>query len=278
MPDFKVRLKNGLTRGCSWGKPKGIPILAIHGWLDNAHSFLPLAKLLPEFHWLALDLPGHGKSGFKPAGNIYHFIDWVADLWEVIHHFRWKEFYLVGHSLGASIAVFLPGLFPDKIKKLLLLDGLGPMTNEPEELPKTLKTHLAKLHQTRNNRKFFKDLEDAAKHRMEKGELNFASAQCLANRGVVKSPQGYYWRYDPQLTLPSPVRLTENHVKAVLHEIQCPTLFLYSNQAELYYQQTLNRRKHWIKKLTAQKINGSHHFHLDDPEGIAEIVKEFFMS
>ena len=121
MSEIKIPLKYGSVRANSFGNPKGKPVLAIHGWLDNSNSFLPLAQLLPEFHWVALDLPGHGKSVFKPTGNIYHFIDWIADLWEVIHHFHWKEFYLVGHSLGASIAVFLPGLFPDKIKKLLFV-------------------------------------------------------------------------------------------------------------------------------------------------------------
>ena len=58
-----------------WGNPDGLPVLAFHGWLDNAATFDNLAPLLPELRILSLDLPGHGHSDHRPSGSAYYFID-----------------------------------------------------------------------------------------------------------------------------------------------------------------------------------------------------------
>ena len=52
----------------AWGPTDGVPVLALHGWLDNAASFDALAPQLPETRLVALDLPGHGGSEPRPPG------------------------------------------------------------------------------------------------------------------------------------------------------------------------------------------------------------------
>ena len=66
-----------------WGNPDGLPVLAFHGWLDNAATFDNLAPLLPELRILSIDLPGHGHSDHRPSGSSYYFIDMVMDVIEV---------------------------------------------------------------------------------------------------------------------------------------------------------------------------------------------------
>ncbi|NKB75859.1 MAG: hypothetical protein GKR96_02165 [Gammaproteobacteria bacterium] len=63
------RTLNGLTGNVSalqLGNPNGRPLLAVHGWMDNAASFIPVAKQLSHENWISVDLPGHGKSEGRP--------------------------------------------------------------------------------------------------------------------------------------------------------------------------------------------------------------------
>lgn len=64
----------------AWGHSAGLPVLALHGWLDNAASFARLAPLLPDWRIVALDLAGHGHSKHRPAGCRYHLMDYVFDV------------------------------------------------------------------------------------------------------------------------------------------------------------------------------------------------------
>ena len=87
-----------------WGPEDAPPVIACHGWLDNAASFDHIAPLLPDCRLLALDLPGHGLSDRRPPGTAYHFLDMVSELFEVADHFDWERFSLLGHSMGAALA------------------------------------------------------------------------------------------------------------------------------------------------------------------------------
>ena len=106
------------------GKPL---IVALHGWLDNGASFLPLAPHLAECHLVCVDLPGHGHSDHKPTP--YVFVDWLDDLHQIAQAAGWQRFILIGHSLGALIASAYAGVFPEQIVRLILLEG--PRAAEP---------------------------------------------------------------------------------------------------------------------------------------------------
>ena len=79
----------------AWGPLKGIPVLALHGWLDNAASFDALAPLLPDLRLAALDLPGHGQSEQRPPGMHYHFVDFIPDVVTAADALGWKRFALL---------------------------------------------------------------------------------------------------------------------------------------------------------------------------------------
>lgn len=120
------------------GKPL---VIALHGWLDNGASFLPLAPHLAECHLVCIDLPGHGHSDHKPTP--YVFVDWLDDLHQIAQAAGWQRFILLGHSLGALIASAYAGVFPEQIVRLILLEGLGPLSQPDEEVPAQLRRPLS---------------------------------------------------------------------------------------------------------------------------------------
>ncbi|HAS30592.1 MAG TPA: alpha/beta hydrolase, partial [Alcanivorax sp.] len=88
--------------GLQW-PGEGEPVLALHGWLDNAASFQPLAE--PLGHPLvALDFAGHGHSEHRPRHQATHYVDHVRDVLAVADQLGWDRFVLVGHSMGAGVA------------------------------------------------------------------------------------------------------------------------------------------------------------------------------
>ena len=111
--------------------------MALHGWLDNGASFLPLAPWLGAFHLVCVDLPGHGHSDHKSTP--YVFVDWLDDLYQITQAAGWQRFILLGHSLGALIASAYAGVFPEQIERLILLEGLGPLSQPDEEVPGQLR-------------------------------------------------------------------------------------------------------------------------------------------
>ncbi len=100
---------------CVHGEDDAPPLLALHGWLDNAASFAPLATHLHGHRLIALELPGHGRSAHLPAGAFVHYgmADYVAAVLAAADALELDTFDLLGHSLGAGIASLVAAAAPD---------------------------------------------------------------------------------------------------------------------------------------------------------------------
>lgn len=103
-----------------FGPEDGQPVIALHGWLDNANSFARLAPKLEGLRIVALDLAGHGHSNHRPTGAGYALPDYVHDVLQVAEQLGWQRFSLLGHSLVAIISVFLAGALPERVQRLSL--------------------------------------------------------------------------------------------------------------------------------------------------------------
>ena len=121
-----------------WGDPDAKPVLALHGWLDNAATFNRLAPLLTDVRFISLDLMGHGLSAHRPASMPYYIWDNVQDLIVVADQLQLDTFTLLGHSMGASIATLFAGAFPQRVDKLVLIEGVAPMVTEPADAAEQL--------------------------------------------------------------------------------------------------------------------------------------------
>ncbi|WNW10773.1 alpha/beta hydrolase [Pseudomonas sp. DTU_2021_1001937_2_SI_NGA_ILE_001] len=256
-----------------YGPEHGQPVIALHGWLDNANSFARLAPQLQGLRIVALDLAGHGHSGHRPPGTGYSLPDYVQDVLQVARQLGWQRFSLLGHSLGAIIAVLLAGAVPDKVTRLALIDGLLPLTDEATDAPARLgEALLAQLALADKKKPVYGDCERAVLARMS-GRLAVSreAAELLAQRGLMPVPGGYTWRSDSRLTLPTPVRFTLPQAMAFVRRLSCPGLLVVAEGG------LLAPRLEQLDGLPLEvcQLPGGHHLHLDDEVGACAVAHCF---
>jgi len=276
--EIRLVTANGSLEALEWGRCNTQPLLAVHGWLDNAASFLGLGKYLEMFHMVAIDLPGHGWSDHRGPQAAYHLVDYVADLLDVADALGWERFGLLGHSLGAGIASVFAGTFPERVTELFLIDGIGPMSCNPDGVPAQLQEALLRHRElTRRESRVFPDLATAVQARQRTGDLGRESAECLVKRAVMQVDGGYSWRHDHRLILPSRLYMTEEQVLAFLRSITAPTLLVRSSNG-LINRFKPNQRIASIPGISVVELTGGHHLHMNNPFPVAREIEEFHNS
>lgn len=259
-----------------YGPEHGQPVLALHGWLDNAASFARLAPKLEGLRIVALDFAGHGHSEHRPAGSDYTLWAYAHDVLQVAEQFGWQRFSILGHSMGAITAVLLAGAMPERIARLALIDGLLPYTAEAEQAPAKLGEALrAKLALDGKRKPVYAELERAVEARMKGvGAVSREAAELLARRGLMPVPGGYTWRTDSHLTLPSPLRLSWAHAQAFVRALRCPVSLVLAEQGMMQAQPALESLLQALP-FAIHRLPGGHHLHLDDEAGAQRVADCF---
>ena len=260
-----------------FGPADGLPVIALHGWLDNANSFARLAPQLKGLRIVALDLAGHGYSEHRPVGAGYALADYAHDVLRVAEQLGWERFGLLGHSLGAIISVQLAGALPERVSHLALIDGVIPPTLSEQDAAERLGLALqAQLRLEGKRKSVYPTLEEGVEARM-KGMVAVSreAAELLAQRGLMPVPGGYSWRSDSRLTLPSPTRLNQDQAMAFVKRIACPACLVVAADG------MLARHTELLEQLPFEQVTlpGGHHLHLNDAEGaalVADCFNRFF--
>lgn len=262
----------------AWGPPHGEPLLALHGWLDNAASFGRLAPRLEGVRLVALEFAGHGHSGHRPAGVHYHFIDYVADALHAAGALGWKRFSLLGHSLGGAVASVLAGAFPNRVERLALIEALGPVPARPGEAPGHLRRALERASRLDPSRTpVYGSVDEALAARLRATGMSAEAARPIVERGLRETGDGRWsWRTDPRLTLPSLQRLSESQVLEYLSAIESPALLVAArSHNEFIGEAVMRERIRAVKQLQVLTLGGTHHLHLDDPGACARALNAF---
>jgi len=258
-----------------WGDPALPPLLALHGWLDNAGSFARLApRLARQRQVIALDLPGHGRSGHLPEGAHYHFVDYVDTLLAAADTLGLARFDLLGHSLGGAIASLVAVAAPGRVVRLALIEALGPLADDGSRtLERFGNAFAARAGAADKRLRVFADLDAAITARVAAGGLDAETARPIVERGVRMVADGVVWSSDPRLTLPSPVRLAESQVRALLAGLRIPTLLLLAVPETPYLPAAMiAARAAGVADLRIRHLAGGHHLQLDAPDAVAEAV------
>lgn len=278
MIEFSLESLDITLTGLRGGATGGKPCLCLHGWMDNAASFIPLQAELAEVDLVALDSPGHGQSGHVTAGQHYHLIDQVAYVLAAADALGWKEFNLIGHSLGGCIAPFIAVAAPERVSSLVMLEALGPLTEAPEELPARLqRATLALKNKSNNLKRIYTSIEDAVDARMAVTKMRRTPARLIVERNLKAVDGGHTWAYDPRLRAPSSYYMTEEQVLAVLRSVTQKTLVVLATDGYLSNRNQTKSRLEALQQATVVEVDGNHHMHMDDPNPSAEAIRSFFL-
>lgn len=273
------RVNNLMLAGLSWGERGERPLLALHGWLDNAASFACLAPLLTGYHVVALDLTGHGQSSWRSADAGYQIWDDLPEILGVLDALGWETFDLLGHSRGAIISTLLASAFPERVRGIVLLDAVSPEAVAEARFPTQLRTALDDKRRLLNRaNRVFSTLDAAVDSRAING-LPTQAARMLTERNLRSVEDGVTWTTDPRLRGASAVKLTEGHIRAVLQGLTMPVLLMLASHSPQTSSHASRWREHvssQIKHLVLQEISGGHHFHMESCVNVvAQHIEEF---
>ncbi|KGJ87245.1 alpha/beta fold hydrolase [Colwellia psychrerythraea] len=269
------------------------PLLCLHGYLDNAASFLPLMQqiaqestLLSDRRVIALDWPGHGHSDHRSIGAHYHFFDYVSELLKLFTLNNWQAIDIVAHSMGAMIASAFAAAFPEKVKSLTLIDSFGFIC-APEELAtdQLRRGVLSRVKSSNASRSFTEEM--AVKARLHVSDLKVDHAKIIVQRSLVEVDSKpinsddnanvlYRWRSDPRLRTISPYRLSLKQGQQLFSDIKCPLQLIYGDKGMEMVITGLEHFSQGAKNLKTTKLPGGHHVHMEKAKELLLILSHFF--
>jgi pimeloyl-ACP methyl ester carboxylesterase len=249
----------------------------MHGWLDNAASFVPLMPYLREFDVVALDLPGHGASSHRASGYDYAFVDWIHDALDALDVLGWKSARLLGHSMGAAIATLVAASAPERVEKMALIEALGPLAGAATTAGTRLREAVtARRTAAQRPRRVIANLETAVKARLAVGDMGDAAARLIVARNLEAVEGGWRWRSDPRLVLPSHLRITEEAALSIVRAVEAPTLLIAADPPPPYFTAAMrDERVAQLRDGRQVVLPGGHHLHMEQPEVVAPLLLDF---
>lgn len=259
--------------------------LAIHGWLDNAASFLPLLEVLDgQYHLMALDMVGHGHSAHRSTDANYHLLDYVQDLHEMVIALRSQghcgPLRLIGHSLGGIIASIYSAAFNEQVDKLVLLESVGPMveseTTTAEQIRSAIESRIdvqQKMFEQRIRQPGSMNSLLAARRKATPVSDDLLLP--IMQRNTFERDGQLRWQSDIRLRTRSSMRFTEGQAKAVLSSIRCPLMIVLAQDGFEKLKQAYQYRQDSLPEHRFLQLPGPHHFHLPEAEALAGVFLNF---
>ena len=277
---FSQRLK---LHYADWGNEDAPPLLLVHGGRDHCRSWDWTAEVLrKDWHVIAPDLRGHGDSAWSPEGN-YNMQAYIYDLAQLIHQLKLAPVTIVSHSLGGNICLRYTGLYPENVRKIVAIEGLGPSPDRLAERRKTpWQEHFRKMIDDKRGLagrqpKRYDTLEQAyARMKEENSFLTAEQARHLTINGIARNEDGTYsWKFDNYLRVWESVDITHEQVAELWSNISCPTLLLYGEKSWASNPAEDGRIKHFKHADVKMFPEAGHWLHHDQFDLFIETLRDF---
>ena len=219
-----------------WGDESKPPLILIHGTRDHARSWDRIAAALMDRYCIyAPDLRGHGDSQWSIGGE-YSIIDYGLDIHALGEAIGRPPYVVVGHSLGGGVALQYTGAFPEKVTKLVTIEGLGGLgwsagqrrpahVRMREWVESMRKLEARELHS-------YSSIE-AATERMVAANRHLSPelARHLTVEGVRQEGDGYTWKFDNFTHAGSPYEFNMEDARDLWNQIRCPILIIWGAES-----------------------------------------------
>jgi len=257
------------------------PLLLVHGGLDHARNWDWVARSLRRhFHVYAMDLRGHGNSAWAP-GAIYTLAEHVLDISTLIDVLSTGPVHLIGHSLGGILTLLYAGLYPDRVRKVIAIEGLGlPASHRIHKpAPERMRHWIASVRKIEHREPHNYPNLDAAVARMKEANPHLSDqvARHLTLHGTNWNADGSLsWKFDNYVRCFAPYAHMEDQ-RAIYAEIACPVLLVWGRESWMPDPDTEDRAS-VIRNRQVLKVDGAGHWvHHDRLDLFLEASKRFLL-
>jgi pimeloyl-ACP methyl ester carboxylesterase len=272
-----------------WGREGAPKLFMAHGWMDMSASFqFVVDALAGDWHVIAPDWRGFGLSE-RSGNDTYWFPDYFADLEAILDHYSPNQpVNLLGHSMGGNIVSVYAGVRPERIAKLINLEGFGLPATKPEQAPGRYANWLDEVKHPPVMRGYASLEEVAARLQKTNPRLADARAAFLAQHWAAQNADGQ-WEIlgDPAHKMPGPLLYQVEEVLACWRRITAPVLWIEAEHTDMWRwmgpkeqaRLEVDRRLAQLAKVTARMMpDAGHMLHHDQPELLARMIEEFMAS
>lgn len=266
-----------------WGNPDAPPLILQHGGRDHCRSWDWVAQeLRRDWHVICPDLRGHGDSSWSPDAD-YSPRAFVYDFAQLVETLGHDRVTIVGHSLGGFISTVYTGLYPDRVRRLVNIEGLG--------LPPQIAAHLAGMSHADRLREWidkrrrsagrlprrYATIEDAyARMKGENGYLSDEQARHLTTHAISRNEDGTWsWKFDPYLHNLPMADFGRADLEALIRAITCPVLLLYGRDSWATSPASDGRLDLFRDPTLIEYDHAGHWLHHDQTERFLADVAEF---
>ncbi len=263
-----------------WGDPDGFPVVLCHGMFDHALGFAVVAPILAErFRVVAIDARGHGDSDWADAYN------WPLDILDIVHVLEWidRPCFVVGHSKGGGQATDAASSAPDRVRKVVNIDGFGPppLAESQEPTPERFREFLKARHSAAEVKSWrsYQDFEQLVERRgSQNPRLNADWLRFFAYHGAREVDGEWCWKSDPHMAFTfGPWR--PEWIAPGYRALQVPMLAITGSEPDTWGPlpaEILDPRLAMIRDVRRVTIDGAGHFvHMEKPRETAKAILEF---
>ncbi len=263
-----------------WGNTDKPPMLLIHGGRDHARNWDWVAQeLRDDYHIIAPDLRGHGDSEWARGGQ-YALIDYVLDITQLLDQLQLSPMIIIGHSLGGAIACQYTGIYPERVKQLIALEGLGPPSGRQRRGPahQRMQKWIGQMQAFAGRYPRRYPSLDEAVHRMREANKHLSADQArhLTIHGLYRNEDGTYtWKFDNYVRSNSPYEFNMEDARSIWSRITCPTLLVRGTESWATDPEADGRASAFQHVRCVDIRNAGHWMHHDQLDEFLRVLYAF---
>ena len=264
-----------------WGDAEAPKIFMVHGWMDVSASFQFLVdSLARDWCVIAPDWRGYGLTE-RAQADAYWFADYIADLDFILRHYSpATPVNLLGHSLGGNIATHYAGARPERIARLVNLEGFGMRRTRPDEAPARYRKFMDQLATPPTLKPYASFTALAERMMKNNARLSAEKATFLARHWGGEVDGQVVLLADPAHKIVNATLFRIDEAIACIDAVTAPALVVAARQSEMLTRwinepDYRERLSHFRDLREAIIEDAGHMLHHDQPEALARLIEDF---